>query len=204
MNPPSRRCKPQLAAQRLSLYVFGGDHRHQPAVPEQTKPGFLEEQRKVIKMPDRTKNSANRISRRAVLRGAGVTMALPWLESLPAFAGATTAPDFPEALRGSVHGEWRERGSLGRRGFGRRDEAQQDAGAARAAEAQDQRDSRPFPQAGHGPGHSPARRPAACSPARTFRRAPSSRRASRSISDRQSHRPGYRRSPASCWLASSR
>jgi hypothetical protein len=36
-----------------------------------------------------------RISRRAVLRGAGVTMALPWLESLPAFAdpaGSAGAP----------------------------------------------------------------------------------------------------------------
>src|SRR5438552_9302615 len=38
-------------------------------------------------MPNRTK-----ISRRTVLRGAGVTMALPWLESLPAFA----APAFPK------------------------------------------------------------------------------------------------------------
>jgi hypothetical protein len=31
-----------------------------------------------------------KISRRAVLRGAGVTMALPWLESLPALAGPAT------------------------------------------------------------------------------------------------------------------
>jgi hypothetical protein len=37
------------------------------------------------------KNSAPGISRRAVLRGAGVTMALPWLESLPAL-GSTNAP----------------------------------------------------------------------------------------------------------------
>ncbi len=43
-----------------------------------------------------TQNSTNRISRRTVLRGAGVTMALPWLESLSAF-GATTAPNaFPK------------------------------------------------------------------------------------------------------------
>ncbi|HZL55748.1 MAG TPA: DUF1552 domain-containing protein [Bryobacteraceae bacterium] len=34
--------------------------------------------------------SASRISRRTVLRGVGVTMALPWLESLPVFADATT------------------------------------------------------------------------------------------------------------------
>ncbi len=39
---------------------------------------------------------SNRISRRTVLRGAGVTMALPWLESLPAFAGTTPASAFPK------------------------------------------------------------------------------------------------------------
>jgi len=38
-----------------------------------------------------------KISRRAVLRGAGVTMALPFLPSLPAFADATTPnPTFPK------------------------------------------------------------------------------------------------------------
>jgi len=47
-------------------------------------------------MPKSTQNSSPRISRRAVLRGAGVAVALPWLESLPAF-GDTTAPTvFPK------------------------------------------------------------------------------------------------------------
>jgi hypothetical protein len=41
-------------------------------------------------------NSASRISRRAVLRGAGVTMALPWLPSLSAFAETSTPADFPK------------------------------------------------------------------------------------------------------------
>ena len=36
------------------------------------------------------------ISRRAVLRGAGVTMALPWLESFPAFGESTSAGVFPK------------------------------------------------------------------------------------------------------------
>src|SRR6266545_1679244 len=45
-------------------------------------------------MLKRKPNSAHRISRRAVLRGAGVTMALPWLESFPAFADSTAA--FPK------------------------------------------------------------------------------------------------------------
>ena len=43
-----------------------------------------------------TQNSASRISRRTVLRGAGVTMALPWLESLPMFAGAPSPSAFPK------------------------------------------------------------------------------------------------------------
>ena len=52
--------------------------------------------RKVIKMPEQTKPSANRIARRAVLRGAGVTMALPWLESFAAKAATTGADAFPK------------------------------------------------------------------------------------------------------------
>src|SRR5689334_19265717 len=32
------------------------------------------------------------VSRRTFLRGMGVTMALPWLESLPVWGGSTTAP----------------------------------------------------------------------------------------------------------------
>jgi Protein of unknown function (DUF1552) len=46
-------------------------------------------------MPQSNRNSAPRISRRAVLRGAGCTMALPWLESLHAFAD-TPPPPFPK------------------------------------------------------------------------------------------------------------
>jgi hypothetical protein len=40
-------------------------------------------------------NLEKRVSRRAVLRGAGVAMALPWLESLPAF-GDTSGAGFPK------------------------------------------------------------------------------------------------------------
>ena len=46
-------------------------------------------------MRNRKQNSGQNISRRAVLRGAGVTMALPWLGSLPAFA-ETATPVFPK------------------------------------------------------------------------------------------------------------
>src|SRR3979490_798963 len=46
-----------------------------------------------------TKNSSHRISRRAVLRGAGCTMALPWLESLPALAATSAPAAFPKRFR---------------------------------------------------------------------------------------------------------
>lgn len=45
-------------------------------------------------MPDQ-RNDSQTISRRAVLRGAGVTMALPWLGSLSAF-GETASPVLPK------------------------------------------------------------------------------------------------------------
>jgi uncharacterized protein DUF1552 len=38
-----------------------------------------------------------RIDRRTVLRGAGVTMCLPWLDSLPAFASIPSGPSAPSA-----------------------------------------------------------------------------------------------------------
>jgi len=47
-------------------------------------------------MTKRMPKSIQGISRRAVLRGAGVTMALPWLESLPAFADSTGPAAFPQ------------------------------------------------------------------------------------------------------------
>jgi hypothetical protein len=47
-------------------------------------------------MPQPTQSTARRISRRTVLRGAGVTMALPWLQSLPAFADTASPPAFPK------------------------------------------------------------------------------------------------------------
>lgn len=47
-------------------------------------------------MPNRTKKSDNPISRRTVLRGAGVTMALPWMGSLPCFADTAAAAEFPK------------------------------------------------------------------------------------------------------------
>jgi len=43
-----------------------------------------------------TTSSSNKIARRAILRGAGVTMALPWLESFAAKAATAGAAEFPK------------------------------------------------------------------------------------------------------------
>lgn len=55
-------------------------------------------------MSESTENIAHRISRRTVLRGAGVTMALPWLESLEAFADTSSAAAFPKRFAVLVMG----------------------------------------------------------------------------------------------------
>jgi hypothetical protein len=48
-------------------------------------------------MTEPTKPTTGRIARRAILRGAGVTMALPWLESFAAMAAPTAgATEFPK------------------------------------------------------------------------------------------------------------
>ncbi len=47
-------------------------------------------------MPDQMNPSSNRISRRAILRGAGVSLSLPWLESFAAKAGIAGAEGFPK------------------------------------------------------------------------------------------------------------
>jgi hypothetical protein len=47
-------------------------------------------------MPDRMNPSAGRLTRRAILRGTGVTLALPWLESFAAKASAARAETFPK------------------------------------------------------------------------------------------------------------
>jgi hypothetical protein len=47
-------------------------------------------------MPNRINSSTNRVSRRAILRGAGCVMALPWLESFAAKASTASSESFPK------------------------------------------------------------------------------------------------------------
>ena len=91
-------------------------------------------------MTNRTPKSRKGISRRTVLRGAGVTMALPWLESLPAFAGTATPDAFPKRFAVLFMGNGVNEDHWGAQGSGADDEAQQDSGAPGTVEAQDQRD----------------------------------------------------------------
>ena len=53
-------------------------------------------------MPKQTAPSSGRLSRRTLLRGLGVSMALPWLESLPAWGDAAGAPATAAPVRLAV------------------------------------------------------------------------------------------------------
>ena len=66
-----------------------------------------------MNMLNRTPKSAHRISRRAVLRGAGVTMALPWLESFAATSPSTFPKRFAVLFMGNGVNEdhWGSEGS---------------------------------------------------------------------------------------------
>ncbi len=66
-----------------------------PARPE-TSVAHLQFQKGESIMSRLTRKSAGGISRRTVLRGAGCTMALPWLESLNAFADTPSPAAFPK------------------------------------------------------------------------------------------------------------
>jgi Protein of unknown function (DUF1552) len=75
-------------------------------------------------MSKRTEKSHG-LSRRRLLYGAGVTMALPWLESLPAFADTNTPAPFPKRFgvlfmgNGVNEDHWSAEGSGAEMKFGR-------------------------------------------------------------------------------------
>ena len=180
-EPLAGRDAHEPGRQRLQILFADRNHCHQPAVPEQTKSTDSFHGKVIEDARSNETPSTDRIARRAILRGAGVTMALPWLESFAAKAATTGAAVFPKRF-GVVFlgcGVNEDHWGIGR--VGRRDEAQQDAVASGAVEEQDQRDPWPLQQGRHGPGHSPSAdrqspdRRAPCS------RAPSSIRASRWI-----------------------
>ena len=75
-------------------------------------------------MPQSSPHSAGLITRRAVLRGAGVTMALPWLPSLSAFADSATPPVFPKRFAVLFMGNGINEDHWSAAGLGRRPEAQ--------------------------------------------------------------------------------
>ena len=83
-------------------------------------------------------------SRRTVLRGAGVTMGLPWLESLAGFglsssaSAATSAAAAPTLCR-AVHGHGHQSRPLVGERVGRRDGTERIAGAVGTAQGEDQR-----------------------------------------------------------------
>ena len=93
------------------------------------------------------------MSRRSVLRGAGVVMALPWLESMRVLGAP--AP-FPKRFGVMFMGCGINEDHWSASGDGADMTAQQDTVAARAVEAQDQRRRRSVQQGRHGAGIHPA------------------------------------------------
>ena len=98
-EPADRGDARQACRQRLSVRYADREHRHEPAIPE---PGAGPESAACRKVNNMRELEQSSIPRRTFLRGVGVTMALPWLESLPVWGArdATAAPArVPEALR---------------------------------------------------------------------------------------------------------
>ena len=85
-------------------------------------------------------STSPRFNRRTFLRGAGVTMALPWLESIPRLgrraADARCGAGLPEAVRRAVHGLRHQPEPLVGQGLGRDDGAEPVPRAAGAAQGQ--------------------------------------------------------------------
>ena len=147
---------------RRPIRQSGREHRHQPAVPEQAsrkRNRRRNEDHERIRAGTEASGRASQASRRTFLRGVGVTMALPWLESVPVWGAAADgrrpARALPEAVRRPVHGLRRQPDQLVGQGRRRRDGAGPVPGAAGAAQGQDQRRQRPVQQARHGRGHPP-------------------------------------------------
>ena len=101
----------------------------------------------------------SRISRRTVLRGVGVTMALPVARITAGLGqpgrGGRNGGTVSQALWRPVHGQRHQRESLVGQRVWRRDETEQVAGAAGAPEEEDHGHQRPLQQAGGRDGHPP-------------------------------------------------
>ena len=99
------------------------------------------------------------ITRRTLLKGVGVTMALPWLESLSGWGADSPlrrAPRrVPQALRGPLHGQRHQPQELVRQGVGRRHGAEQEPRTPRPVPVPAERHLRPVQQARHRRRHPP-------------------------------------------------
>ena len=181
----------RAGGRRLPVRQPGRDDRHQPAVPEQTRRRPAREGTPMT-MTRRARCSGTRVncSRRLFLRGVGVTMALPWLESVPVWGadadggGAGRCPKRFAALfmgNGINPTHWWAKGS------GADDGAGHEPRAAGAAQGQDERHQRPVQQDATGVGIHPGQTGNILSGAPL----PEGRRAAR----RHQHGPGARQPP---------
>src|SRR5437870_5688403 len=90
------------------------------------------------------------LSRRTILRGAGVAMALPWLESIPVWGAEPTSAEqsaYPKRFA-ALYGVRRQCNALVGQRQRQRNGARQIAGAALGPEEEAQRDQRPVQPGG--------------------------------------------------------
>ena len=106
-------------------------------------------------MPESNAKSARRISRRTVLRGAGVTMALPWLNRFPLLPIRTAPAAFPKRFAVLFMGNGINEDHWSAEGSGADMELSKTLEPLEPLKHEDQRDRRPVQQARHRPGHSP-------------------------------------------------
>ena len=118
-----------------------------------------------------------RIHRRTLLRGAGVAMALPWLESIPVWGGEAAAgsahPAFPKRFAALFMGNGISPNHWWAKGAGRDMELSKTLGADGTVQVQAERHHRPVQQERHRRRHPSRARLAISSPGRRSRKAPS-------------------------------
>src|SRR5262249_31013835 len=77
---------------RLPVRPPRAGHRRQPAVPDQARGARLRKGNRTMRITTSPlQRNPRELSRRRFLRGTGVVMALPWLESIPVWGAEPTA-----------------------------------------------------------------------------------------------------------------
>src|SRR4029077_12671550 len=86
-----RRDAQESLDRRLQVRPPRSGHRHQPPLPDEARDPTPRRRGTMSMTSSPLQRNARELSRRRFLRGTGVVMALPWLESLPVWGAAPMA-----------------------------------------------------------------------------------------------------------------